>query len=374
MKIKSQGAGGLANGNLPPRGAFEAPLVSVVIPAYNAERFLSETLASVRTQTYRNLEIIIVNDGSTDSTGAIAQQAARDDKRIRLIHQENLGVARARNRGIAAANGDFIAPIDADDLWDPHNLSLQMEALLKAGANVAVCYSWFLTIDEHGSFLGNGPESRFCDKRDVLHEQLWGNFIGNSSSTVMRRAALEGAGGYDPSLRERGAEGCEDQALYISLAKNWDYIFVPEYLVAYRRHPWAMSADGERMVRSQILVLSDLRRRWPSMPAYWYGCGIARLHENPLLEALRAPDLQRFRATIRSSAKLSWWSLFSLLAIRVPVRILGFAMRRLRNRPAPPLAQPLPRDCFWRVETPRSDYASKVDGNGTSLSQERGLV
>jgi glycosyltransferase involved in cell wall biosynthesis len=354
--------------------AFEAPLVSVVIPAYNAERFLSQTLASVRAQIYRNLEIIIVDDGSTDSTGAIACEAARDDSRIRLIHQHHLGVALARNTGIAAARGEFIAPIDADDIWDPRNLSLQMEALLKAGSGVAVSYAWFFTINEHGSFLGIGPKSRFCGKRDVLRRQLWsGNFIGNASSTVIRRGALKEAGGYDPTLRERDAEGCEDQALYISLAEKWDFVFVPEHLVAYRRHPWAMSADGERMARSQILVLTDLRRRWPSMPAYWYGGGIAQVLEKPLMDALRARDLHRFKAIVRSSANLSWWSLFRLLAIRAPVRISGFIMRQLSGRSAPPLAEPLPRNVFW-LETVESDSASKVDRDGTSLSEKRGWL
>ena len=223
-----------------------ASLVSVIIPAYNAERYLGVTLASVQAQTYRNIEILVVDDGSNDSTAQIVEQAARIDDRIRLFRQCNLGVALARNTALARAKGEFVAPLDADDVWHPQNLALQVAALQKAGPGVAVSYAWFVMIDQHGEFYGTGPESRFGRKQEVLSAQLKGNFIGNASSTVMRRKAVEAVGGYDATLRARGAEGCEDQALYISLAKHWDYTFVPQYLIAYRVHPDAMSRNDRK--------------------------------------------------------------------------------------------------------------------------------
>src|SRR6476660_90490 len=93
-------------------------LVSVVVPAYNAEKTILETICSVRAQTYRNLDIVVVDDGSVDGTPGIVERHARTDSRVRLIRQANLGVAAARNRGIAEARADYIAPIDADDLWE----------------------------------------------------------------------------------------------------------------------------------------------------------------------------------------------------------------------------------------------------------------
>jgi glycosyltransferase involved in cell wall biosynthesis len=133
-------------------GMSTVPLISVIIPAYNAERFLRATLASVQAQSYRNVEIVVVDDGSTDATAKIAEEAAQADHRICIIHQPNLGVAAARNQGLAEAKGEFIAPLDADDVWHPLNLALQVEALNKANPDVAVSYAWFLTIDAHGNF------------------------------------------------------------------------------------------------------------------------------------------------------------------------------------------------------------------------------
>src|ERR1700722_1513540 len=110
-----------------------ASLVSVIIPAYNAERYLGFTLASVQAQTYKNIEILVVDDGSIDSTAEIVEQAARTEGRIPLFRQCNRGVALARNTALAQAKGEFVAPLDADDVWHPQNIALQVAALQKAG-------------------------------------------------------------------------------------------------------------------------------------------------------------------------------------------------------------------------------------------------
>src|SRR6476660_9248867 len=100
-----------------PGARGEGPLVSALIPAWNAESTLAETLGSAAAQTHRNLEILIVDDGSTDSTAEIAKEFCASDSRARLTSQKNRGVASARNRAIDESKGEFIAPLDADDLW-----------------------------------------------------------------------------------------------------------------------------------------------------------------------------------------------------------------------------------------------------------------
>ena len=262
--------------------------------------------------------ILVVDDGSTDSTATIVEEAARADARIRLIHQANLGVAAARNTGLADARGEFVAPLDADDLWHPQNVALQVAALEKAGPDVGVSYGWFVTISEDGALYGTATQSQFGRKQEVLSAQLEGNFIGNSSSTVMRKAAVETVGGYDTTLRARNAQGCEDQALYISLARNWDFTFVPKYLIAYRVHPWSMSRDFERMARSQALVLADLHRLRPRVPGLRFGRGIARIYEGPLTTALLRRQWREAMETIKSSGSTSRWSLVHLLGLRMP--------------------------------------------------------
>jgi len=247
-------------------------------------------------------------------------------------------VAAARNRGLAQATGEFISPLDADDVWHARNIELQVKALQDAGPRVAVSYAWYVVIDERGKFCSAGPQNKFCRKSAVLQAQLEGNFIGNASSTVLRRSSLRTVTGYDLTLRQRHAEGCEDQALYISLARDWDYTFVPEYLVAYRKHPGSMSQDRNRMMRSQAFVLTDLAQLRPPLPKYWIGRGIARLFEGDLTNALLLRQWSKAHAVIRQSAALSSWSLIELLGRRLPVRIWSFGVRRfgLRRRIAEP--------------------------------------
>src|SRR5579883_3127014 len=107
----------------------DQPLISVVIPAYNAARTIGATLRSVIDQTYPNIEIIVVDDGSTDGTAAIVRSVLAGEPRLRFVAQGNAGVAAARNAGAALARGDFIAPVDADDLWHPTKLAKQMELM-----------------------------------------------------------------------------------------------------------------------------------------------------------------------------------------------------------------------------------------------------
>ncbi|MGB3670077.1 MAG: glycosyltransferase family 2 protein, partial [Phormidesmis sp.] len=111
-----------------------SPLISVVVPAYNAEAFIAATLASVLSQTYQNLEVWVIDDGSSDRTAAIVEKLAQQNARINLLRQPNQGVAIARNAGIQSAKGEFVAPIDADDLWWPGALEKLMAEFQKAPA------------------------------------------------------------------------------------------------------------------------------------------------------------------------------------------------------------------------------------------------
>lgn len=115
------------------------PVISVIVPVYQAEAFLHTCVSSVLGQTFRDLELILVDDGSTDGSGALCDQAAREDDRVRVIHKENGGVSRARNDGISAAQGEYIAFCDADDSFQPELLETLYAALTQAGADTAGC-------------------------------------------------------------------------------------------------------------------------------------------------------------------------------------------------------------------------------------------
>ena len=235
-------------------------LITVVVPCFNAETTLARTLASVADQTYKNIEVLIVDDGSTDSSAEIAHGFVRVDSRMRLLSQPNSGVAAARNLGIAAAEGEFIALIDADDLWQPEKLESQLPPLLD-DPSVGLVYSWFDNIDvDDGVFFGG---SRYSFEGVVLEQLCRFDFIGNGSNALMRTKLLRKIGGYDPSLRARDAEGCEDWKVALELAELCRFAVVERSLTGYRHSSGNMSSNGPRMVRSAELVVAEFGARHP---------------------------------------------------------------------------------------------------------------
>jgi glycosyltransferase involved in cell wall biosynthesis len=277
------------------------PRVSVVIPAYNAEAFVAQTLHSALSQTYPNLEILVVDDGSRDRTVEQVECLARGDARIKLLRQENSGVAAARNRAIQHSTGDYIAPLDADDLWLPEKIEKQVDALEIAGPRASLAYTWCLSIDEDGNLLGGGPHWDL--EGEVYQALVLRNFIGNASVPLFRKTHLEEAGGYRPEFHRRNAGGCEDWDLSLRLAERGEFRVVKEYLTCYRSHTRSMSFNHASMGRSYHCVLEDVQRRHPEIPRHVFRwsqsifylylanksnlCGDHKGALNWLLEALR---------------------------------------------------------------------------------------
>jgi glycosyltransferase involved in cell wall biosynthesis len=250
-----------SGGKRKPSAEAEAELVSVVVPAYNAAATIEETLASVRNQTHGNLDIIVVDDGSVDQTATIVARHCADDRRVRLLRQANGGVAAARNAGVTAALGELVAIIDSDDLWQPSKIERQLRALRAAGPEAALVYCWSAPIDPEGRIIGWGDTPAHFG--DVLGQLCYGNFIGNGSAALMRKSAVQAAGGFDPSLRARRAQGCEDWRLYLLIAERHHVALVADQLTGYRQVPGAMSCDVEQMLRSDGLVRSEMLARHP---------------------------------------------------------------------------------------------------------------
>lgn len=241
------------------------PLVSVIIPAYNAEAFIGRTIDSVLAQTYTKLEIIVVDDGSTDGTAEIARSFAQQDERVRLLQKPNGGVASARNLGIRRSKGAFIAPIDADDIWYPYNIEKQVQCMQQGGPRIGLVYSWSIDIDEGGCPLGTVHAARVTG--EVFTTLLIHNFIANASCTLLRRACLEKVGLYDPSYKDRQAQGCEDWDLYLRIAECYQFQVVPELLVGYRKLNDSMSSNAVVMARSLSLIWDVTEKKYPRVPA-----------------------------------------------------------------------------------------------------------
>jgi glycosyltransferase involved in cell wall biosynthesis len=239
--------------------------VSVVIPAYNGEATIDETLRSVRAQTHARLEIIVVDDGSRDCTIDAVFAHAAVDPRVSVMRQANAGVAAARNLGWRSATADLIAFVDADDLWAPAKIARQLEALDAGGGRAGLAYTWYARIDpdSHVTSLTHRPNAQ----GQVLQDIFRGNFIGNGSAALIRRAVLEEVGGFDPGLRAQGAQGCEDFSIYFRIAERHDFALVAEPLTGYRTLPGNMSSDMLQMLRSWRIVAAEMVERHPGSSA-----------------------------------------------------------------------------------------------------------
>jgi glycosyltransferase involved in cell wall biosynthesis len=238
-------------------------LVTVVIPAHNAASTICQTLRSVSAQSHGALQVVVVDDGSTDDTAQVVENHARSDARVCLIRQPNRGVAAARNAALAAAEAAFVAPIDADDIWHPQKIQKQLAAMHEGGPNVGLVYSWSVILDEQGR--ATRLAKKYTQAGEVLASLCESNLVGNGSSPLMRTDAVRQAGGYDASLFEARAQGCEDWALYLEIAAQSHFGLVPEYLTGYRRAPNSMSSDFAQMWRSNCLVAHKLLARRPDL-------------------------------------------------------------------------------------------------------------
>lgn len=244
------------------------PLISVIIPAYNAEDFISYTLDSVLSQTHKNIEVLVVDDGSQDQTAKIVESIAQKDSRVILLQQQNTGVAAARNLAIQNSCGEYIAPIDADDIWFPQKLEKQIQVMLKADPCVGLVYAWSVYIDEEGSLSSRCQTSKV--EGEVYIPILYGSPLGNASTPLIRRACIDRVGGYNCQLKEQNAQGCEDWYLYLRLAEYYEFRVVPELLIGYRQVIGGMSFNHRIMKKSCDLLLADAQQRYPEIPATIY--------------------------------------------------------------------------------------------------------
>jgi glycosyltransferase involved in cell wall biosynthesis len=237
------------------------PLVSVVVPAFNAEATLPETLRSVLDGTYCNIELLVVDDGSTDATADCVEQFARTDPRVRLHRQANRGLSGALNAGFALARGEYVARIDADDLWHPTKLDRQVEAARHA-PDAAFIYTYVRYIDDQSRVLRDGPAQQFPAR--ALCRGIYESLVGGGSSAVMKRSAIIETGGCD----EGNNGSWEDLMVQLRISARYPVAHVPEYLVGYRVRPGSLSSDPTNMHDQWRLAYKQLQQLFPEVPAW----------------------------------------------------------------------------------------------------------
>lgn len=221
-------------------------MVSIVMPSYNSERFIAESIRSVLAQTYGNWELIVIDDRSSDGTAEIASELAEDDPRIRvLVNEENSGAARTRNRALREARGEWVAFLDSDDLWDSGKLQTQLDFMENSGA--AFSYTRYRTIDEGGCATGkvfSGP-ARISEKG--MRRFCWPGCL-----TVMYRRPDVGL------IQIADLKKHNDYAMWLKASKKADCALLPEVLASYRVRSSSISHGVG--LKSQIAHLYDLWR------------------------------------------------------------------------------------------------------------------
>lgn len=253
-------------------------LVSVIVLIYNSERYIAATIESVLSQTYRHIEVLLIDDGSPDRSGEICQQF--DDPRIRIIRQQNLGLPGARNAGIRQAKGDYLAFIDGDDLWQREKLEHHVNHLAHAD-RVGVSFSRSAFIDEAGKFLGTyqSPQLKGINPSYLLRC----NPIGNGSAAVVRREVftaiafshnqhLDNRHGtldcyFDEQFRHSG--GDVDLWLRVLLQTDWQIEGIPAALTLYRVHSHGLSAKLDRQLAAGEQLIAKVHTYATQLEANW---------------------------------------------------------------------------------------------------------
>lgn len=231
------------------------PIVSIVTPCFNAEHTLARTLDSVLAQTFADYEWIVVNDGSTDRSREVLEgYAQRFGGRLVVVDQPNSGQTVAKNTGLARARGEFIAFLDADDLWHPEKLARQV-ALMQARPELGLVYSQGHYIDPEDRTLGP------LDSSDAYRGQCFTQLLLKNdivaSSVMVRRSALDAVGHFDPELR-----ACENWELWTRIAHRFPIDRVEERLTLYRQHPNNMSRNLGKMRTYRLMTVQKNQARY----------------------------------------------------------------------------------------------------------------
>jgi glycosyltransferase involved in cell wall biosynthesis len=215
--------------------------------------YLPQTLASVLNQTFADFEVLLIDDGSTDDIGLWASKIC--DPRVKLISQENQGLPGARNTGIAHAQGEYIAFLDADDFWEPTKLEKQANCL-DSKPDVGLVYTWTLLVDQQGKSTGTVMAAQI--EGNVWEKLLLGDVVGSGSSAMIRRRCFESVGLFDTEL-----SSIEDCDMWVRIAAHYGLAVIKEVLVYYRQHPSNMSRDYDRMMQNSRLKIEKKFKNVP---------------------------------------------------------------------------------------------------------------
>ncbi len=301
------------------RSAF--PLVSVVIPTYNRASYLKAAVESVQRQTYKNLEIIIVDDASDEETASYISTIR--DERIKYFRNcINKGGAASRNLGIREAEGEYIAFLDDDDEWLPEKIVKQVE-VLENNRNIVVVYTGFLIKDsKKRDYLGRSKQMK---EGNIYDDLLAENCVGTTSTVLIRMKELKNSCMFDERM-----PSCQDWDLWLSLSSMYEFAHIPEPLVIYSLHNKRISTDSTATLRGRELLLekyeSDIGQDNKVLAKHHLRIGISNCQTG---------NRRKGRRYILSSLKENPFSLegiATLCASFLPGRAIAFLVDRRRRQ------------------------------------------
>jgi teichuronic acid biosynthesis glycosyltransferase TuaG len=316
------------------------------MPAYNAEKYIADAIQSVLDQTYKDWELVVVDDGSTDSTGEIARRFAAGDGRIKYVFQENGRLGKARNTGIANANGSLLAFLDSDDLWLPEKLERQVQTQLETEADVV--YSNAIIFYDSSS--ASGPtEFDIVPGRNEGTNMFDLLLLRNSIpvlSVLMRMETFKKAGPFEESLPYHG---CEDYDLWLKVAACGAVFYgLPEKLVRYRRHELAMTHRESKVLDPMLRVVMR-HIAAGTLPEHEKRSRVRRLYRDLIAALLEEGDTKAAR-------KLLWefaaWDKSGLVT----------SLQKVLFKVTPRRFNVISRECLYRAEW----HLAKLTGKETS--------
>lgn len=242
------------NENIPDSGE-KMPLVSVIIATFNCARYLPYALDSVFQQTYPHFEVLVIDDGSNDDTKTVMQSYL---SKVTYLTQKNSGVAAARNNGVRNAKGEYISFLDADDLWEPDKLELQVR-YLESHPDVAVAFGDMSSFNENGTFSFSVQKSFPVYEGWIFERLLVNNFVMNITTMVRKSIVLE-LNGFDEDLRI-----ASDYHLYLRIALRYEFGYIDKVLSHRRCHERNISNSFDKSYAANFLILEKIGQQSPEI-------------------------------------------------------------------------------------------------------------
>ncbi len=259
-------------------------LVSIIMPAYNSERFIAESIESVLAQTYPHWELIVIDDGSNDSTASIIKEYSKNDSRIKYYYQENQKQGRARNNGISKSNGDWIAFLDHDDLWAPEKLAKQVEFINNNNVDLVFSDGYIFNSSDKNTDQAFQIKTGFYKGNDALKLFLQCNRIPMLSVLVSKNA-IDACGGFE---EHPDIQNADDYLLWLRmLAKGFSFYGMPDKLVYYRLHENQASGNDPYNHEQAINIFNSFFDAPPALTTFykqnklnWYKNWYCRIADN----------------------------------------------------------------------------------------------